>query len=288
MSATRSGADELLEMWSAATSRPVPAFVAPSTRRRSIRTRQWVLITAVAVALALVGVLALAGGPSIPPSPPASPAPSPSRAATFPTTVDGLTVQTVSELLALRAAGQAKGGPFALRGYWTNDNFIHTCVPPPPDEQPGELELRCNDGEWGITELDEPILDVNFETGQQNRAKGPHLTPYMDGIHGTSSPPPDVVALFGSWRRPPVPIVVVGHFDDPRAADCRGEARQLCLDRFVIDRVAMFDPNSVPAPTPSPTATPFPFSDPPPTPLVTPTVTRGSRSPSPDGRRPPS
>jgi hypothetical protein len=62
----------------------------------------------------------------------------------------------------------------------------------------------------------------------------------------------------------PVPIVVVGHFDDPKAAECRAEARQLCLDRFVIDRVVMYDPASVPAPTPSPTPTPFPVADPPP------------------------
>ena len=69
-------------------------------------------------------------------------------------------------------------------------------------------------------------------------------------------------AEFQFWT--PVPIVVVGHFDDPGAADCRKSARQLCLDRFVVDRIVMYDPESVPAPTPSPSPTPFPVADPPP------------------------
>jgi hypothetical protein len=64
-------------------------------------------------------------------------------------------------------------------------------------------------------------------------------------------------------RFPPVPIVVVGHFDDPRAVDCRPEAVQLCKDRLVIDRIVSFDPGVVPTPAPSPPPTPFPFADPP-------------------------
>ena len=206
---------------------------APARQRR----RGVLLVALVPIAAVLVGIIALMGGSSPNPSPISSPHPSPASSpspsappqadATIPATVDGLTVQTVSDLLAARAAGDAHGGPYALRGYWTERSFGHSCVPSP--DQPGVLELYCDDGEWGITELDEPILDVNFQTGQETRATGPHLTPYIDGTSGTSSPPPDVTALFGlpaangqPW--PPVPIVVVGHFDDPRAADCRMEA----------------------------------------------------------------
>ena len=277
MSATRNRADELLEMWSGATSRQVPLFLERSTRRRSIRTRQWAMITVVVVAVALLGFLALAGGSSIPPSPPATPsASSPSRdlqpgpvslrGASFPSTVDGLTVQTVSQLLAARAAGKAKGGPYALRGYWTDRNVPHSCAPP-HDGQPGELEINCDDGEWGITELDEPIRDLVIQR-QANQtqiggppATGPHLTPWVPSIH-------EMTPLFALPRVndqfwPPVPIVVTGHFDDPQAAQCRTQARQLCLDRFGLDHIVTFDPASVPAPTPSPSPTPFPVESPP-------------------------
>jgi hypothetical protein len=60
-----------------------------------------------------------------------------------------------------------------------------------------------------------------------------------------------------------VPIVVVGHFNDPRAADCRPEAKELCRDRLVLDRVVHFEPEAVPTPARSPSPTPFAASDPP-------------------------
>jgi hypothetical protein len=63
---------------------------------------------------------------------------------------------------------------------------------------------------------------------------------------------------------PPVPIVVVGHLDDERAADCRPKQRPLCRDRFVIDRLVAFEPRAVPTPGVTPTPSPFPFDSPPP------------------------
>jgi len=180
--------------------------------------------------------------------------------------VDGLTVQSVSELLAARAGGDAPRGPYALRGYWTDRSFPHSCAA--PSEKTGELELYCRDGEWGITERNEAIKDLTIRRQGNTTAiggppaAGPHLTPWVPSDA-------DQRRLFAQtpvndqfW--PPVPIVVVGHFDDPKAADCPKSARQLCLDRFVIDQVVMYDPDSVPAPTPSPSPTPFPLADPPP------------------------
>lgn len=246
----------------------------PARRRR--RPRPWVLL--IPAAAVLVGVVALAGGSSTPPLPPStpsassasatpSPTPSPSAAATFPTTVDGLTVQSVSELLAARSAGDVAGGPHALRGYWTDRAYGHFCNPGGGGE-PGELQIYCHDGEWGITEFDEAILTVDIDQFGASRtvpAAGPHLTPWVPSNA-------DTARLFSSRGVPglewaPVPIVVLGHFDDARAAECPPQARQTCLDRFVIDRIVQFDPASVPAPTPSPTPTPFPISDPPPAPL---------------------
>jgi len=183
--------------------------------------------------------------------------------------VDGLTVQSVSELLAARAGGDAPRGPYALRGYWTDRSFPHSCAAAlSGDGQPGELELYCADGEWGITERNEAIKDLTIRRQGNTTAiggppaAGPHLTPWLPSIA-------EMQPLFGLphvndqyW--PPVPILVIGHFDDPKAADCRKSAQQLCLDRFVIDQVVVFEPDSVPAPTPSPSPTPFAVGDPPP------------------------
>lgn len=228
----------------------------------------WPLLPA---ALLLVGIVALAGGASVGPTPTALTTPTasvaPTRGATpspstgsLPAIVDDGPAHTVGELLTMRADGQAEGGPFTLRGYWTDRSFGHSCTA--PIAQPGELEVRCHDGEWGITELDEEILSVDLDKGRATPASGPHLTPWIPSSA-------DQERLFnllvtGDQRWGPVPIVVVGHFDDPAAADCQPDQRQLCLDRFVIDRIVSFDPESVAAPTPSPTPTPFPHADPPP------------------------
>jgi hypothetical protein len=137
-----------------------------------------------------------------------------------------------------------------------------------PDHETGDLELYCTDGEWGITEQDEEIqhLDIKHQANQTSfsstPATGPHLTPWVpnDADAKRLAGLPFVNGQF--W--PPVPIVVVGHFDDPKASECAAEVRQKCLDRFVIDRIVSFEPDSVPSPAPTPSPTPFPIADPPP------------------------
>jgi len=178
----------------------------------------------------------------------------PNGLAGLPTTVDGLTVMTVSEVLAARDGGGLRGEAVAVAGYWSGGIFPHSC--PAPMGQPGELEIYCRDGEWGITELDERILSFD-RNGYGTTAVGPALTPWfpndLEGIDELYGLP-----TINGQPYPPVPIVVVGHFDDPRAADCRAEARQLCLDRLVVDRIAAFDLAAVPTPGVSPTPTRFP------------------------------
>jgi hypothetical protein len=178
----------------------------------------------------------------------------PDGLAGLPATVDGLAVLMVSDVLAARAAGGLVDQPVAVGGYWSNGSVRHSCAPPP--EQTGELELWCSDGEFGITELDERILTVDHH-GYGIEAVGPHLTPWfpneLDPLAALFSLPP-----INGQPYPPVPIVIVGHFDDPRAADCRPAARQLCLDRLVVDRIAAFDLAAVPTPGVTPTPTPFP------------------------------
>jgi hypothetical protein len=156
---------------------------------------------------------------------------------------------TVGEAIARRDGGQLGSSPFLLTGFWSNRSFGHTC--PLSAREPGDLEIWCHDGEFGITEGAEPILTLtpDFDVIP---ATGPYLTPWMpDAIVEQL-----VLQPVGDFSLPPTPIVVVGHFDDPRAADCRLEARQLCRDRLVIDSILSFQPPVAPARNPAAPPTP--------------------------------
>ena len=172
------------------------------------------------------------------------------------TSVDGLAVMTVGEAIAARDAGSLPDGRVAIRGFWTNYAVGHSCAP--PLEMPGELEIYCHDGEYGITERDEPIWMIDLRSGQVTyTAQGPHLTPWLSNDLERIEELFGLGMINGQWY-PPVPIVVLGHFDDPRAADCRPDARQLCRDRLVIDQIIQFIPEAVPMPGVTPPPTPFP------------------------------
>lgn len=166
---------------------------------------------------------------------------------------------TVSQVLADRAGGGLRNVAVALKGYWSDRSFGHSCTA--PTVTPGELEIRCHDGESGITENNEPVLTFIDGSHRLMPAAGPHLTPWMPEAFAREL---YSLPIVNGVAHPPVPIVVIGHFDDPRADACQPEARQRCLDRLVIDEIVSFDPASVPPPTPTPIPTPFPFEDPPP------------------------
>jgi hypothetical protein len=205
----------------------------------------------------------------------AAPAPSPTSATSIPTlepkpiptpAADGF---RVSEALAKRDAGELGSDKITLIGYWSMRQIPHSCAA--PMETPGELEVYCGDGEFGITERYEAILE--YAPGfRAFPAEGPALTPWIAEVLW----PRLIVPQTADGFYPPVPIVVVGHFDDPRAADCRPRAQQLCRDRFVVDEIVDFDPLSVPPATPPPTPTPFP--DPPPPALFGPKSCPGDTS----------
>jgi hypothetical protein len=204
-------------------------------------SRGWWLLVVPVVAITVFGLTRLGGGGTMP-------------TAALPATVDGLTVMTVSEVLAARDEGGLHEAPVALGGYWSDGSMAHGCAA--PDGPTGELEYYCHDGEFGITELDEPIMVIDRH-GYVTEPRGPHLTPWFPNeLPGFA----DLVSLpiINGQRYRPVPIVVVGHFDDPRAEACRPEALELCLDRLVVDRIAIFDIESVPTPGVTPTPTPFP------------------------------
>jgi hypothetical protein len=213
-------------------------------------SRRVVLALVAIVAIAALGVILLSGGGSVPPSASASPSPAPSSGVVAPpigASIDGLVIQSVGQLLQRRASGAIKGEAVALGGWWTDRTIPHSCAVPVPVTQPSVLELGCHDIEFGITERNEPILTF-LPTDQILPPAGAYLNPYVreELQHSLFSLP-----VIDDQFYPPVPIVVIGHFDDPRAIACRPQARQGCLDRFVIDRIVSFDPGSVPAPTPT-------------------------------------
>jgi hypothetical protein len=192
------------------------------------------------------------------PTPPATaepPTPSPDRLA-------GLQVYAVGELLELRSDGQIGGEPVGLRGFWSDRSVMHSCSA--PESPPGELQIRCHDGEWGITERDEPIGTLTVDS-RFLPPDGPALTPFVDEALAQRL---FTLPFINGQHYPPVPIVVVGHFDDPRADDCQPDARQLCRDRLVVDEIVEFDPQAVPTPRVTPSPSPFPFDDPPPAPFA--------------------
>jgi hypothetical protein len=173
------------------------------------------------------------------------------------TQVDGLPVMTVGAAQAAWAAGKLPAGRAAIRGYWSDASVVHSCY-----MSHQALWWRCHEGEFGITELDEPILTLDAHGMGVSTATGPHLTPEFD--------PDDrkVVALLtlpliNGQRYPPVPILVVGHFGDPSAEECPPEARPACRDRFFIDRIVDFDPGAAATPAMTPPPTPFPSPWPP-------------------------
>lgn len=192
---------------------------APVDSRRPSRRRAWLLLPAAAILAALAGLSLLMPG-----APP-------------PTVVDGLPVLSVSQVLAERAAGGLNTQPVAVGGYWTDAEIGHSCAA----AVRSELEPGCHDREFGITELNEPVLKFGRFSQIVYEAQGPHLTPYLahdlarlDELFG--------LPLVNRERFPPVPIVVVGHFDDPLADRCQPENRQACRDRLVVDKIAYFNP----------------------------------------------
>jgi hypothetical protein len=224
-------------------------------------------LSTVAAVMVLVGCSAAspsaggsAGVPARSPSVPveAAPAQSPSPTASV---AAAARRWIVSELLAAREAGDVHGGPIVLAGFWSTPSGPHSCAA--PHGNPGDLEIYCHDGEYGITERNEPV-GVLTATFQWVPTDGPMLTPWLptDLAYQVELP------WINGQPYPPVPIVVAGHLDDPRAAECRPVARKLCEDRFVVDEILEWDPGAVPTPGVSPTPSPFPFDSPPPSPFT--------------------
>jgi len=151
-------------------------------------------------------------------------------------TVDGLPILSVDEALAGASNGSLGTDAVAVDGWWSNSPDRHSC--PAPVAPVGELELYCADGDYGITERNEPI-EIATHDRTVSAIEGGWLTPYLDervpGIQDLFRIPAQL-----NQGSKPIPILVIGHFGDARAARCRPQAIDLCRRRLVLDRIVRF------------------------------------------------
>lgn len=177
----------------------------------------WILIAALGAALLLTWLMRI---PKAEPS------------TNFPAVAAGLPVISVLDAIDIQAGDD--GRDIAVSG-WFQQPFAMSCPAPVFPGVP-VLEENCTiDFTWLMAEP-ESIIRI-FPNGAEGGAPaGPAIHPVFDG--------PDT-----GWARPlpreggsvPTPVVFIGHFDDARAAGCLPEARQRCLDRFVVAVVAWAD-----------------------------------------------
>ena len=92
-------------------------------------------------------------------------------------TVREIPIMTVGEVLAMRASDDPVAGPVTVRGFWSFLGIGHSCSA--PAAPPGELEIRCHDGEFGITERNEPIMSLTVDL-----ANHPDLVAGIDSVRG--------------------------------------------------------------------------------------------------------
>ena len=220
-----------------------------ATRQDRPWPRLGILAAAAAVlAVAFVGAIAIGiprdteptgtAAPSTAIATPVTPTPdaTPPVSVDFPATVLGLDVISVSDALAVRDApgGARHAGP--ARG----PGLVHEPWPDSlPDRAAGdELESSCPADFVWLMEEPESIVTVTEEGGVNGRPPtGPALNPRFVG--GVAAPDALTRRAGGRSLDPdPVPVVLVGHWNDGRAAYCTAAGMADCARAFVVDGVA--------------------------------------------------
>ena len=183
----------------------------PGSRRVVIGT---VALLAVAIA-AIVLTRAVGLGPAAP-------------SASFPGTVEGHPVITVSEAILHRANGDASD--LSVEG-WYQQPFLFGCPMPQAPEVPN-IEGCTSHAGW-LLERPEAVVHHRGNTTWTTPAVGPSVEVAFDGpSHDWARPLPN------DGDAVPTPRVLVGHFHDPRAAACQPANVHECGDEFVVTRVA--------------------------------------------------
>ena len=245
--------ERLAEAYSVLAARPAPADLTDATlaatekAHRSGRggrgfawpTLRWPRAALAGSAIGLVAVAILVAGLALRSTPASSPA-----IGGLPKTVDGLTVETVSQVLAAEASGSPQGdGLIAVEG-WLNPMPLPGC----PYESPHPaLEDSCTSRKLLLTETRQELVIIETTSDSTTISANAPAAPYLyarelagvsiDSLPGGDDTKPN------TYR--PLQAVLVGHFHDARAAECGADQRASCDSAFVADQLAWLDGRSL-------------------------------------------
>lgn len=140
----------------------------------------------------------------------------------------GLPILTVSEAIAVRDAG-LDDREIAVSGFLGAGPVFFCAFNPAP---PNPTELRCSHS-W-LMERPESLLTVGVgeSVASGRNPSGPALSPSFALV---DAPPGNRMQRDGNSI--PTAVVLIGHFDDRRAAMCSAESLGSCRDTFIVDRV---------------------------------------------------
>jgi hypothetical protein len=210
--------------------RPIPA--------RNLAAAAVVVLLVGSVALALSDIGRLGGGPSLPSDSEAAASPGASATPTqqaVPRSTVGLPIIHVSDAIAIRDAG-ADDRELAVQGWFTPGNRAVRCAAPRvPQTSP--IQLDCGDATMWLTRDPESLIHRTSNQTSHTEPQGPAIRPYLDNLDLPWQPADLGIDANGDSN--PTDVVFVGHFDDRRAALCPEVQRVACLDRFVVDAVAV-------------------------------------------------
>lgn len=162
-----------------------------------------------------------------PATPGSRPTPAPVEAADFPASILGVAVVTPSQVASV--PGVDEGGLVFVAGYLSMGAAHGSCV---------ERAYRPSAALCHRTSvLAEAPLSAYLPDGTTARV-GPHLHPeFPPGVRL----PPGVGRSVPEPRGNPVPVVILGRYDDPRAAPCDPSPPGRCRRPFVVERVVWAD-----------------------------------------------
>lgn len=216
----------------------------------------------VLVAITGIGILLASAGGTVPGSAPASPATASSNPvagatdapgvgrgdaawqdaaaalADFPDVVEGLAVVGVAEARRLARDPAAAGRSIAIRGWLTEPMLRDPCLAPSP-ATPGRAGMPALDPvPVAVTDPISAAAAFCRRTSVLSEAPGAgwggaHLHPQL--LPGTGLG--RARRLFATTSADPLPVVVLAHFGDPRAASCSTGGRH-CGEEPVIERIA--------------------------------------------------
>ena len=197
------------------------------------------------VALALIAVFV--GSLTLRPMPGAVTSGSPAPA------VHGLTVRSVSELLAAKAGGSIHSDDLVAVHGWIAQELLPAC---PAQEPRPALEDTCTSSKILLTETSQTLMTyqpvANGGVMESELApSGPYLYArelaggYVEPVLGSVwyAPGTGSSAQFTPLR--PLEAILVGHFHDVRAAECSADQRAACEAAFVVDQVAWLNGKSL-------------------------------------------